>query len=664
MSRIVRYLVIFLFMLKHCLGASAQEYIVSMHDDIVEGIPISYIDSITQINSNNFNVSLSGTMLLADTIFFNREISDTLIVEFCNERVKVSNPNVREFRISTDGASAIVETHRQSPFVCKVCGTSQDGRFILNADTTCTLVLDNLQLTSRQSAAICLPQKQKVVVELPEGTMSMLGDADERADTTDISNACLYAKGNIDFVGNGTLEVTGKYRHAIASGKNISVEAPHIIINDVVKNGINCDKFTLKDGQVDITLNHDVSKGIKTKKELNVKGGKINGEAHGNVEIKDGDVSYCSLLKSDGTIDISDGSLSLRHYGMGGRCISVDSTMVIGGGTLMLETHGDGDRYLAEQGDTAYYTPKCITADDSVFIEKGTITCLSTGLGGKGIVAGRYLSIGNEESDSLPLIRIETKGECIKNDENEDKRSGCPKGIKAGDELHIYGGDIKVTTSGMGGEGVECNGEMYIHGGTLECNTFDDGINVAHSIEISGGMVYCNSVDNDGIDSNGSITISGGIVASVNQKKPNESFDAENGNIYFTGGTVFGIGSGAVSVAHASCPCYSTPFIMSEDEPSSRGFILAEGKYVCVQKGDEVFMALRNDNKAFRTFITVMSSSLSEDIQYSLVESDYPIQPQQKYFDERLTFNGLANSPSMITTIQPKTIKNKEYDTP
>ena len=668
-------------------NVSAQEYIISSNENTIEGVPISYIDSITHINAGKFSIYLSDTVILADTLFFNHEISDTLLIVFGSEHVKVNNPNVRAFRIRADKTKVTINAHTKNPFVCRISGTCPNGQLVMDADTTCTLVLDNLQLASGQSAAICLPQKQKVILELPEGTHSILKDAEERTDTSDVSIGCLYARGTIDFIGRGTLDVTGQYRHAIASGKNISIEGPHIAILDVMKNGIHCDKFTLKDGQIDLTLNQDVSKGIKTKKELNVKGGKIYGEAYGNVEIKDGDVSYCTLLKSDGTMDISDGSLSLRHYGKGGRCISVDSTMVIKGGTLELETYGDGDRYLTEQGDTAYYTPKCMTADDSVFIERGTITCLSTGLGGKGIVAGRYLSIGNEENirpgefairprtdgdlksptlysgianpaeQGLPVIRIETKGECIKNDENEDERAGCPKGIKADEELHIYSGDISVTTAGMGGEGVECNGAMYIHGGTLECNTYDDGINVGRSIEISGGAVYCNSVDNDGIDSNGSIIISGGIVAAVNQSKPNECLDAEMGHIHFTGGTFFGLGSGAVDVAESSIPCYSTPFIMSEDGETSRGFILNQGKYVCLQEGNSVIMAIRNDNRAFRTFVTIASQVLSDEKSYILSEDDCPIDVQQALFGNRWVSGGKTNNSSVITTIKTKTIK-------
>lgn len=137
----------------------------------------------------------------------------------------------------------------------------------------------------------------------------------------------------------------------------------------------------------------------------------------------------------------------------------------------------------------------------------------------------------------------------------------------------------------MGGEGVECNGEILVRGGNLECTTFDDGI-----------------------DSNGIITIAGGIVASVNQTKPNESFDAENGEIVFKGGTVFG-------------------------------------------------MAMHNNNKALRAYITVMSPSFHEYDPLILCEGDIPVNASQTFFHGELLLKGDPAFPQPITVIPPQTIK-------
>lgn len=606
-------------------------------------------------------IGMSDVMFIVNHILGKNEEHhiDTLRIVYNEKTATISNYDENRFQVSISNTSVKLKSTGKRHFACIVEGNCRNGNLTVDADTTFTMVLSNLHLASEETAVICLPQKQKADIIVPIGTKSFLIDGATRTLEDKSVNGCLHSKGTLAFMGKGTLSVTGNYRHGIVSSKNISVEGCHLTINYAVKNGIHCDNFTLKDGFVDLYLQNDASKGIKVKEKLVIKSGVIEGKATGSIINEDGDLSYSSLLKSDGTIIVSGGTLTLKQYGDGGRCISADKDLTMTAGTMNLECHGGGGQYTNADNELDYYTPKCITVDDSVKIVSGTITCLSTGVGGKGIVAGKYLSIGNNnknENVEEPVVRVETQGECIINDENEDQRFGCPKGIKSDSILVIYDGDILVTTKGMGGEGVESNDSMYVCGGKLECITFDDGINVAKSIEIAGGQVYCNSENNDGIDSNGCIRISGGIVASVNQTKPNESFDSEGGQFYMTGGTILGIGSGPVDVKETTYPCYNTPYD-SEDDIRSKGLIITEGKYICMQKGTEVTIALRNDNKAFRTFVTVMSPSFTEGETFVMSEGDKPIDIQQSYFDGRLILNGKTVNNSPILDIQVLTIK-------
>ena len=652
MLRRFRRILTLLFVLRLTSTALAQERIVFVHEQEHSAFPINLIDSITIPESCYFHIYPTGQntplAVPADSALFQIHLPDTLLLTYHDNRVDVSNPHLESIDVQRQGTNVTVRSHGAEPLVCMVTGTCQDGRLIIDADTTCTLLLSGLQLTSNVGSAIYLKQKQKAEIVLVDGTVNTLSDAHKYtpSDTTDTSNACLYAKTSLTLAGAGTINIYGNYRHAIASGKNITVEDGHINILATQKDGIHCDKYKQKSGTVNLHLTQTATKGIKTKEEFELKGGCIEGEATAELKIADGKTSYCTFIKSDSLFTMSGGDIQLTHSGNGGRCISVDHNFLMTAGSMSLECHGDGGSYLTAANDSDYYTPKCITADDSVFIQGGHLTCLSTGLGGKGIVAGKHLSMGNEEE-----VNIFSKA-----DVDEDQRFGCPKGIKADSIIIIHGGDIAVTTAGMGGEGMECNGDMLIQGGTLECNTFDDGINVARSIEISGGHVYCNSVDNDGIDSNGSITVSGGIVASVNQKRPNESFDAEDGQIFFKGGIVFGIGSAPVYVQKADIPYYSTPYNASDDGARSIGLILTEGKYICVQKGNEILMALRNDNQAFRSFLTIMSPSLTVQDSLFIVESDKPLSPQQTFFDGKLTMGGDMVNPYQITNIQVQII--------
>ena len=81
----------------------------------------------------------------------------------------------------------------------------------------------------------------------------------------------------------------------------------------------------------------------------------------------------------------------------------------------------------------------------------------------------------------------------------------------------------------------------------------------------------------------------------------------------------------------------------------NRGLILTEGKYVCVQKGNKVIIALRNDNQAFRSFLTIMSSSFTENEPYTISEGECPLSPKYSYFDGRLVVGGEANDANPIT---------------
>ena len=665
--KVLRHVLLAIVLWIQTLSASAQWYAVFINGYNQAAMPVALIDSLKLAAPCSFNVFTSGRSLLAeaDSMAFKTHVPDTITISYHDKEVHVFNPCLDQYQIQTEGTQVYVTSLGKQPFSCRATGSCKDGRLIIDADTTMTLILDSLCLSSQTGSVLYLRQNQKVIIDLSNS--SCLSDATvyHPKDTTDISNACLYARGPLTFKGNGELGVSGNYRHGVFSSKSVTMKDGHIFINNAVKDGIHCDKFTMQGGTLQLSVLNDAAKGIKTKKDLTLEGGQIEGEAWGNLTVTEGDASYCTLLKSDGMMTVTDGKLSLKHHGNCGRCISVDNNLTVTGGMLNLECYGDGGKYFTVENDSDYYTPKCITVDDSIFVKGGITTCTSTGLGGKGIVAEKYLAIGdsaNLQDIKHPTVSIETRGECIVNNVDEDLRFGCPKGIKSDSLLVIYSGDITVRTAGMGGEGIECNKNMFVYGGKLECHTFDDGINVADSIEIAGGLVYCNSVDNDGIDSNGTICISGGIVASANQHKPNESLDSESGT-YFRGGIVFGIGSGHVDPAEASLPCYSTPFNESDEGIRSRGLILTEGKFIYIQRGDEIIMAMRNDNKAFRSFVTVMSPAFNDSEQLFIVQGDCPTDVQQSFFDNSLVFGGTANNPFVITDIQVQTIKPNAYET-
>lgn len=139
-------------------------------------------------------------------------------------------------------------------------------------------------------------------------------------------------------------------------------------------------------------------------------------------------------------------------------------------------------------------------------------------------------------------------------------------GIHADGSLVVSGGTIKVTNSYEGLEGADisiCGGEIFVRAD-------DDGLNAAggsddemdmgkrpmdnfnsggdYFIDISDGYVYINA-DGDGIDSNGSIYISGGtIIVDGPSSNGNSAIDMENSTFAITGGIIIAVGSSQMLV--------------------------------------------------------------------------------------------------------------------
>lgn len=125
----------------------------------------------------------------------------------------------------------------------------------------------------------------------------------------------------------------------------------------------------------------------------------------------------------------------------------------------------------------------------------------------------------------------------------------------------INGGALSITTTGtpyetttdsLSPEGIEAKSVLTITGGTLTINTTDDGLNAGTGIVISGGTLYVKSSVNDAIDSNGIMTISGGMVVADGASGAEGGFDCDSNTFTVTGGTFIGIGGRNSSVTKSA----------------------------------------------------------------------------------------------------------------
>ena len=686
----VRKVVLSIVVLILFIAAWADSFHLVYHLESGEySIPIDSIDSLTVGKGSTIFTYLKDSTLIVfnavDSVTIRETVSDTLYIMYDGDKTKIKNPraDVAHVCLNDSNADILIQIDGKTIHpIISISGQSTDGRLCVDSEVEYTLVLNGVNLSSSHAPAVNSMSKQKTTVVIEEGTSNTLSDGSQYIfdDTLEVANGCFSTQGALTIKGKGQLTVNGNKKHAIYakksitvkdgtlvvphalsdaihSGKNVNIEGGNVQLLGMQGDGIDLDDdFTMSGGSITMNIEGEAAKGIKCGKLMTIEGGSINANASGPFKNKDGDFSYCTILKGDSSMVISGGDFKLVNSSSGGKCISAAYNLTVSGGTFYLETTGDGAEYTNSNGETDYYTSKCISADDTLTITRGGIKCLSTGIGGKGVVGGRHLQIGLPTDTAYqqgPSIEAETTNSSIVDDVYKDERYGCPKAIKAGEYLYIYSGDILCTTSGMGGEGIECGKEMYFHNGNLECNCYDDGINIGEKLEVFGGQIYCNSKDNDGIDSNGSIYIRGGIVTSINQRIPNESFDTERRQLYLLGGIVVGIGSSKVKIAETAYPFYNTLFNNDPEKPISRGLRLTSGKYLNVAFGDQLLVSLKNENLEPQSFVTIMLPYFVDSQMYTLYESDRPTNTIDAYFHDKFFQGGSIQDARFVENIFP-----------
>lgn len=640
--------------------------IVFLQNNNRSALPINSIDSIFAQKTGQFDIYITGRpspiFITADTAFYHLSLPDTLFIDFNETSVSYQNPHLDWLSIDIQDTRVKVTSTGKQPFVCKTTGSCNNGRLIIESDTTFTLVLDGLRLASKEGSAIYLTEKQTTIIEINDNSNNYVADAPDYQidDETDKSNACIYSRGSIVFTGSGLLNVQGNYRHAISSNKNITLKNNgHLSVLNTCKDGIHCDNYYQAGGVLHLQLLNPATKGIKAKESIELIGGLIEGEAVGDLTITDGETTYCSLLKSDGSCVIRDGEINLIHNGDGGRCISVDADLLMTGGHLNLQCHGNGGGYLTALNDSDFYTPKCITANGRVMIQRGQINLLSTGIGGKGLDCSDTIFVGIKGDDFISedslLINIETRGNAVVENIIEDYLHGCPKAMKADNAIELYSGNLRIKTFGSGGEGIESKGSFRAYNATIIADCFDDGINIGQRCYIKGAHIYCRSLNNDGIDSNGKLSIHDGVVAAISEHFMNESFDTEGGRLYVYGGHVIGIGQNEVYVSEQS----TVPYYSTKTNINNWGIWYGDSirldaeQFFSISVNQQNVMSLYHESLFEDAFITVASPYLQRNELYQMTNGEPPSNPLELWLDGRVVFGGFLDERENLYLFNP-----------
>ena len=381
------------------------------------------------------------------------------------------------------------------------------GRITVNAkDADVTLVLNGVTVNCTDSSALYVYKAKSVTLWLAEGTTNTLTDAESYSYSDALSskadeepNACVYSKADMVIGGTGMLTVNGRANNGITGKDTLRVETATV-------------QVTAK--------NH----GINGKDALVVKGATVTVDCGGDALRSTNDSD-----KKCGYVALSDATLSLTAGEDG---VQAETVLFADSGTVTVKSGGGSSATVSS--DTS---AKGLKAGAGMLLEGGSFTVDSCddaihSNGNVAISGGTFLLATGDD------------------------------GVHADENVTVSDGTITVTKSYEGIEGATVD----ITGGTIDITASDDGLNAAggndqsgfgprkdnfggssndstYYIRIAGGKITIDA-GGDGIDSNGSLTVSGG------ETYVSGPTDNGNGALDFDGtGTITG---GIVVAAGAS----------------------------------------------------------------------------------------------------------------
>ena len=587
--------VLFLSVLVIGFSLMAQERMfIHQNNQITDGIFLSNIDSIYFSNDGSIVYFQMNNMLrdysaaVIDSITFGSD--NTVYIDYQGASVSVVNPYAFEgVEIDVDGSDVTVNTTAEIRDInYSLSGSTSDGMFKLYSAKRCNLLLNGVSITNADGPAINIQTDKKTFVTLVDGTSSSLADGVTYADAVldkdglpEDQDAVLFSEGDLEFMGNGSLSVTGvgTEKNGIRSdeflelisgtitvvsadkdgihgkegvgitgatvsstsnsggidggGGYILIESGNITATSIGddSNGIDCDStLTITGGDIVATVSGSACKGIKAGQKVHISGGTVKIYTSGSVALDASgsgyDPAYCTGIKSKDSVVIDGGIVTINGTGVANKGISADGDFTMTDGTLDITETGNGSTYTNENGETDSYASTCITGDAAVTITGGSLTTSSSGSGGKGITCDGDLTIGDKTGN--PEINITTTGSKITISTSTTTGGFAPP----------PGGGGGGQTAGDYDEAkaIKCDGAVAINNGIIIINSADDGIKSPTSVTQNGGQItISNSVE--GVESP-AITINGGEISIVSS---DDGFNATYGTV--SGGTESNDGS-------------------------------------------------------------------------------------------------------------------------
>lgn len=341
-------------------------------------------------------------------------------------------------------------------------GTLTDGMVIVDAEDTdkVQLVLDGVDITSAESAAIYVREADKVFITTASDSQNTLTNRGTYTAIDDNNiDAAIFSKSDLTLNGAGSLTITAKAGHGVVSK----------------------DDLVLTSGTYQIDA---ASHGLSGKDSVRIASG-----SYTIVSGKDGIHAENADDTSLGFVYLADGTFDITSDGDG---ISAGNWLQADGGVYTVKAGGGSENVQKSDGEWQFGPGQQTESTDTT--EEDTVSMKAIKAAGELILKGGKYSLDSADDTIHSNANITIS-------DGEFTLASGDDGIHADSATTISGGTIDITESYEGIEGLSIDitgGETYVSGPT------NDG--------------------NSALDYNGTGTVTGGIFIAAGSSGMAENF--------------------------------------------------------------------------------------------------------------------------------------------
>lgn len=476
--------------------------------------------------------------------------TNNVVITYTGTSATVSNPyQASGVSVSVSSGDVVVTSAIADTEINYIlAGATTNGSFKIYSDYKFRLTLNGVSITNDDGPAINIQSSKRASVYLEANTTSTLIDGTTYASSTEDQKAALFSEGQIEFVGQGSLAVTGNKAHAICSDDYISVSEGVITVTKAVTDGIHAnDYFLMNGGTLNIASTGD---GVDCEEGyITLNGGVLGITTSGDKG---------NALSSEGNTTINNSSpIILKVSGRASKGIKTGGDLIVENASVTITTSGAA---YYDTADSDIAAASGVNCDGNMTFSAGSMTINSTGKAGKGMTidgslnvnggvldittTGSIFSYGGSESETKG---IKCDGAYIQNN-GTVTLSSADDGVKSETSITINGGNLTISKSV---EGVEAP-NITFNNGNYSITASDDAVNATKGnggenndgslITIAGGTLSLSASSGDALDSNGSISMTGGSASVQGPNSAPEVAMDYNGSFNISGGLLIASG--------------------------------------------------------------------------------------------------------------------------